>query len=77
MATVRKTKRIDFYFKIGGGDCVDFIDFPHQDRWEAATHTPLGRREDIIQFTARSVRQRQAPDCRIEISEQSILFFRK
>ncbi|MFZ9388552.1 MAG: hypothetical protein ACO25B_11795 [Chitinophagaceae bacterium] len=69
--------RIDFYYEIGGGDCVACIDIPQQDRWEAATQTPLNRREDIIEFTARSVQQRQAPNCRIEISEQSILFFRK
>ncbi len=69
--------RIPFYYEIGGGDCVAWIDLPAIDKWESETKTPSDRREDIVQFTAASVHARQAPGCRVEISGNAIKYFRK
>jgi hypothetical protein len=69
--------RIPFYYEFGGGNCVAYIDIPTIDKWESETKTPVGRRDDIIQFTATMVQARQAPDCRIEICDTAIKFFLK
>ena len=69
--------RIPFYYEFGGGDCVAWIDLPTIDKWESETKTPVGRREDIIQFTAASVHARQAPSCRVDICDDAIKYFRE
>lgn len=69
--------RIPFYYEIGGGECVAYIEIPSAEQWEVVTQTPLARREDIIQFMAASVHARQAPHCRIEIGDCSVAYFRK
>lgn len=69
--------RIPFYYEFGGGNCVACIELPAPYKWESATKTPLDRREDIIQFMAASVHARQAPNCRVEISDNAIKYFRE
>ncbi len=69
--------RIPFYYEIGGGDCVAYIEIPPESQWETATKTSLERRDDIIHFLAQSVHARQAPHCRMEISADTIKFLRK
>ncbi len=69
--------RIPFYYEFGGGNCVAWIDLPAIDKWESETKTPVDRRQDIIQFTAATVHARQAPGCRIEISDTAIKFLQK
>ncbi len=69
--------RVPFYYELGGGDCVAYIELPAAGKWESETKMPLERREDIIQFTAASVHSRQAPNCRVEISDEAIKYFHK
>lgn len=69
--------RIEFYYELGGGDCVAYIDIPSPDKWEQATQTPLSRREDIILFTAERARADQASSCSIRITDTSISFHKK
>lgn len=69
--------RIHFYYELGGGNCVAFIDIPTKEQWEAATQTSLDRRDDIIDFVAHRARDQQASGCNIEIRDGSISFLKK
>lgn len=66
--------RIGFFHEMGGGDCKFYIDVPTAERWEAATGTPLARREEILEFVAAQVQRDQAPSWRYEIGVDAIVF---
>ncbi|MEZ4901256.1 MAG: hypothetical protein R2822_05580 [Spirosomataceae bacterium] len=67
--------RLSFWHEMGGGNCKMYIDIPAKATWERATHTPLGRRDEIIHFIAETVRREKAPSWRYEIGEQEIAFY--
>ena len=51
------------------------IDVPAVEHWVAATGMPLSRRDEIIGFVARRVRQEQASSWRYEITGRTIDFY--
>lgn len=67
--------RIEFPHEMGGGNCMFYIDVPGPEKWEAQTGTPAEQRQEILEFVAATVRSRQAPRCRYEISNDSIGFY--
>lgn len=68
---------LTFYYELGGGDCIAFIDIPAENTWEASTGLPLDRREDILLFVAERACADQAPHGRYQIGPDAILLLRK
>lgn len=66
---------IEFWHEMGGGDCMFYIDVPTTANWEARTKTPLARRDEILQFVAKTVQREQASGVPYKISEDSIIFY--
>lgn len=71
------TVRLSFYYEFGGGDCVAYIDIPDKTDWEKETGLSLDKREDIIDFIARTALQDQVSNGYYEITEKAISLFRK
>lgn len=69
--------RLPFYYELGGGDCVAYIDIPEPDRWTRSTGLSLDRRKDIISFLAMQAHADQAPSCRVSITDREISFHNK
>jgi hypothetical protein len=67
--------RINFYHEMGGGNCMFYVDIPNETSWEAATHTPLSRRQEILDFVAETVRREQASSTRYEIQDSAIVYY--
>ena len=74
---VDNEKRIRFWHEMGGGNCMFYIDIPTEAQWEARTQTPLGSRQEILEFVAAAVQAQQASNCRYEIGDNSIGFYYK
>ncbi len=69
--------RIEFYYEMGGGNCLFYIDIPTEKQWEARTQTPLTARMEILEYVATTVRARQAPACSYQIKNDTIDFYYK
>lgn len=72
---VEGSLRIDFPHEMCGGELMYSIDIPTVERWEAATGTPPGRRDEIVDFVAERVRSEQAPSCRYRITANAIDYY--
>lgn len=67
---------LTFYYELGGGNCIAFIDIPPAGQWEKRTGLPLDRREDILLFVAQRSQADQAPNGRYQIGADAILLLR-
>jgi hypothetical protein len=67
--------RIVFRHHHGGRHCRFYIVLPDEAAWEAATGTPLARRDDIVDFVAETVRREEAGSWRYEIGPARIRYF--
>ena len=67
---------IRFYKELGGGECIFFLHIPAKENWEKQTGFSLDRRDEILNFVAEGTKKDHAPNCRFEIREQEILYFR-
>lgn len=68
-------RRIDFPHEMGGGDVGMVVDLPTVDTWTARTGLPLSRRDETIDFLARTLQREQASSWRFEIRPDCILYF--
>ena len=71
------TTRIEFFYEMGGGKCMVYIELPTNKQWEARTNTPLSARQEIVEFVTTTVQAQQASNCEYEIREDAILFYYK
>lgn len=69
--------RLSFYYEMGGGDCVAYIDIPDKTKWENETGLGLDKREDIVEFIARTSLRDQVSNGYYKISDNAITLFRK
>ena len=69
--------RLDFYYEMGGGNCMVYIDVPTEEKWEQLTNTPVSSRREILEFTAATVQTQQASNCYYEIQSNAIIFYYK
>ena len=70
--------RIAFDWEFAAGNSVVYIFVPNPGQWEAATHTPLTRREEILDFVGAQVVRDKAPGCTYRIEDGWIdVFSRK
>lgn len=67
-------KQIRFYVALGGNEVALYISIPIASDWERTTSFPLKRRNEILEFVALNTQKYQAPSCRYEIYDNSILF---
>ena len=67
--------RIRFYHEMYGGKYHMGIDIPTENQWEAQTKTPLSKRQEIIEFLAKTVQKEQASSWRYEIRDTDIAFY--
>ena len=67
--------RLTFSYERGMSPCTMLIDIPSDERWEAATSTPLAKRREILNYLARNVRRDHGPTWRYEIRDREIAFF--
>jgi hypothetical protein len=67
--------RIDFYHEMYGGKYHFGIDIPTQANWEKQTKTPLSRRDDILDFLAKTVQREKASTWQYEIRETDIAYY--
>jgi len=67
--------RISFYHEMYGGKYHFGVEIPTEAQWEKQTNTPLNRRQEIIEFVAQTVKQKQAPSWNYEIRENDIAFY--
>ena len=52
---ISKETTFDLEYEFGGGAAIAIIDIPTPKQWEAATKTPLSRREAILKFIGQQV----------------------
>jgi hypothetical protein len=67
--------RLCFHQELGGGRCMMYIDVPAPDQWERITHTPLVRRNEILERIARHMQKISASGWKYEIQDQMIYYF--
>jgi hypothetical protein len=67
--------RIEFYHEMYGGGYHMGIDIPTENQWEKQTNTPLSKRQEILEFLAKTVQREQAPSWKYEIRETDIAFY--
>jgi hypothetical protein len=67
--------RLTFYHEMYGGKYHMGINIPTEARWEAITKTPLSRRDDILDFLAKTVQREQASTWKYEIRETDIAYY--
>ncbi|HMQ61528.1 MAG TPA: hypothetical protein PKE06_12720 [Flavilitoribacter sp.] len=68
--------RITFDWEFAGGNSVVYIFVPNPGQWEAATLTPLTRRQEILDFVGAQVVRDQAPSCTYRIEDGWIDVFK-
>ena len=66
--------RIDFLHDMGGGGCKLYVEIPLAQHWEAVTHTPLARRDEIVAFVALNMQREQCRGWHFEIQPDQIRF---
>ena len=47
--------QFDMWWEFGGGDALVIIDVPSPEQWERLTKIPIGKRDEVLEFIARSV----------------------
>ena len=57
-----------------GRDCRFYVCIPAAADWEAATGTPLARRDEIVDFVAETVRREEAGSWHVEIGATRICY---
>jgi hypothetical protein len=67
--------RIRFLHEMYGGGYHMGIDIPTESQWEKQTNTPLSKRQEILDFLAKTVQREQAPSWKYEIRETDIAFY--
>lgn len=72
---IEGARRVKFYFEMGGGNCMGYLDIPSEAKWEAQTPFTLAERADILDFVARTVQRDQASSCRYEIKDTDISYY--
>ena len=68
-------RRVKFYFEMGGGNCMGYLDIPSEEKWAAQTPFSLAERADILDFVAKTVQRDQASSCRYEIKDTDITYY--
>lgn len=71
---IEPTARIEFPHEMGGGACRFYIEIPTVEQWQAATRTPLSRRDEILTFVALTVQRDQCSTWNFEIKSDVIRF---
>lgn len=66
-----------FSSEMGGGNCFFYILVPTEGQWERYTQTPLRERDDIVQFIAEAMQQKQASGKRFEIDYGQITYYQE
>jgi hypothetical protein len=75
---ISKEATFDLDYEFGGGSAVAIIDIPTAKQWEAATKTPLSRRDAILKFIGQQVVKDQTlEEGSFEIGENAITIYRK
>jgi hypothetical protein len=75
---ISKEATFDLDYEFGGGAAVAVIDIPTPKQWEAATKTPLARREAILKFIGQQVVKDQTlEEGSFEIGESVLTIYRK
>ena len=70
---IENETQIPLYYEFGGGDCQLCIGIPDETDWENETHTPLSRRDEILNFVGKTVlREKYTTDRRYEIDDNWI-----
>ena len=73
---ISKEATFDLDYEFGGGAAVAIIDIPTPKQWEAATKTPLSRREAILKFIGQQVVKDQTLDeGSFEIGENALTIY--
>jgi hypothetical protein len=67
--------RLSFWYEMGGGNCMVYIDIPTEEQWEGRTQLHLSGRKEILEFIAGRVGAEQAPNCRYEIKNDAISYY--
>jgi hypothetical protein len=65
---------ITFWYEMGDGTCLFYINLPTPDHWEASTGTALSRRNDIVDFVAEAVSRKHAPGVKYSIARSQITY---
>ena len=52
---ISKEATLDLSYEFAGGNALAIIDIPKPQNWEAATKTPLSKRDSILNFIGRQV----------------------
>jgi hypothetical protein len=68
--------KLEFESEMGGGDCMFIVSIPAENLWEAETGIPIDRRDEIIRFVATGTQRDQASNCRFEIRDHEIVYYR-
>jgi len=68
---------LEFYYELGGGDCVAIISIPLEKDWEKKTQTSKKLRHSILDLMARQVLKDKVPDGTYQITSDAIEFYRK
>jgi hypothetical protein len=72
---IEGTIRIRFLHEMYGGKYHFGIGIPSESQWEAHTNTPLSRRQEIVEFLAKTVQREQASSWQYEIRETDIAYY--
>lgn len=64
------------YWEFGGGDCVVQVTVPDADQWAAHPVLSAYPRERLLAELGEVVRQRQCPQCRLQIERDCLRFLR-
>jgi hypothetical protein len=66
--------RYEFYWEIGGGDCIAIVSVPGAGEWSKHSALAAHPRDAFLAALAREVGAAQCPSARIEITPDAILF---